>query len=286
MWHSGGALQRPDCFPDGKDELTVFTILVQLRINRDECITNDQLQSLKFLARKFYIKQSTAIDSLDIDGYRCDNPDLARTGNRPNLIDPQTTRLTAALLHKLCPGGTRTKDGLFFIPPPLPTTYHKIAQLSDWTSTTVQCTGEQPSKEEVMKALIERRSTIGQYVQFAAVPPELIDFLYTHEGCRGRVTLKENVLMMCTKEGGEIIIARNTGGIVELQTKRGNAKGEFHAPKAIFSSNVRRGGGVHGQSVLRVVYFTFSNHMMNWLDKMYTDHMIQDKTDTRHCKHV
>ena len=273
MWHSGGELQRPDCFPDGKDELTVFTILVQLRISEMNAspMTNSNHSN-------FWHKSTSSND-----GYRCDNPDLARTGNRPNQIDPQTTRIVAALLHKLCPGGTRTKDGMFFIPPPLPTKYHKIAQSSGWTSTTVQCAGEQPSKEEVLKALIERRNTIGQYVQFAAVPPELIDFLYTHEGCRGRVTLKENVLMMCTKEGGEIIIARNTGGIVELQTKRGDAKGEFNAPKAIFSSNVRREGGVHGQSILRVVYFTFSNHMMKWLDKIYTDHMKQDKTDTRHC---
>jgi hypothetical protein len=282
MWQSGCELLRPDCFPEGKDELTVFVILVQLRIIRDECINNDQLQSLKFLAQKFYINQSTAIDNIDIDGYRCDNPDLEGTGNRPDMIDHKTTRIIAALLHKLCPGGTRTKDGMFFIPPPLPTKYHKIAQLSDWTSSTIKCAGVQPSKEELVKALIAQGSTIGQYVQFATVPPELITYLYTHEGCKGRVTLKDNVLMMCTKEGGDIIIARNTDGIVELQTKRGNAKGEFQAPKSIFSSNVRW-EGPRGQSALQVVYFTFSNHMMKWLDKMITDHMRQDKSDSRHC---
>jgi hypothetical protein len=111
-------------------------------------------------------------------------------------------------------------------------------------SSTIQCAGVQPSKEELVKALIERGSTIGQYVQFATVSPVLINYLYKHEGCVGDVTLKENVLMMCTKEGGEIIIARNTDGIVKLQTKQGNAKGEFHAPKAIFSSNVRNEGGL------------------------------------------
>jgi hypothetical protein len=65
-------------------------------------------------------------------------------------------------------------------------------------------------------------NTIGQYVQFVTVSLKLITYLYTHEGCKGRVTLKDHVLMMCTKEGGDIIIARNTDGIVELQTKRGN----------------------------------------------------------------
>ena len=134
-----------------------------------------------------------------------------------------------------------------------------------------------------MKALIELGSRIGQYVQFGTVSPVLINYLYTHEGCVGKVTLKENVSMMCTKEGGDIIIARNTDGFVEFQTLRLNAKGEFCLPRAIFSSNIRSEGGPRGQSALRVVYFTFSNHMMKWLDKMTTDHMRQDKTDTRHC---
>jgi hypothetical protein len=282
MWQSGDELPQPDCFPNGKDELTVFKTLVLLRIIRDKRINNDQLETLKFLARKYFIEQSAKIDNLDINGYRVDNPDLGKTGNRPDRIDPETTRIIAALLHNLCPGGTRTKDGLFFIPPPLPTSYHKIVQLEDWTSSTIQCAGVQPSNEELVDALIERGSTIGQYVQFAPVPPILISYLYTHEGCEGIVTLQENVVMVCTKEGGYLIIARNTDGKVELQTRHANAKGEFHAPKAIFSSNIKK-GGPNGQNLLRVVYFTFSSQMMEWLDKMYTDHMTQNKSDSRHC---
>jgi hypothetical protein len=193
MWHIGGALPRPDCFPEGKDELTVFTILVELRIIRDNCINNDQLQTLKFLAREYIIKQSATIDNLDTDGYRCDNPDLGGTRDRPDMIDPGTTRIIAALLNKLCPGGTRTKDGLFFIPPPLPASYHKIVQSKGWKSSEIQCTGVRPSIEELVNALIDLGSTIGQCVQFDHVPPKLISYLYTHKRCVGRVTLKDNV---------------------------------------------------------------------------------------------
>jgi hypothetical protein len=155
MWHIGGEILRPDCFTVGKDNLTVFTILVELRIIRDNFITNDQLQSLKYLAPKFFIKQSEAIlGNLDVEGYRCNNPDLEQTRNRPDIIVVKTTRITAVLLHKLCPSGTRTKDRMFFVPPPLPPKYHKLTQLSKWTSTTTQCAGTQPTEEEVMSALI------------------------------------------------------------------------------------------------------------------------------------
>jgi hypothetical protein len=88
--------------------------------------------------------------------------------------------------------------------------------------------------------------------------------------------------MVCSKEGGDIIIARNTDGYIELITPPVNHKGEFNAPKCIFSSNVRY-EGVFGVSALRVVYFTFSRHLMKWLDRMITDHMKQDKSDSRHC---
>jgi hypothetical protein len=276
------SLFRPDCFPEGKDELTVFTILVHFRIFRDKCISNDQLQTLKFLARKYIIEQSAKIDNLDTDGYRCDNPDLGGTGNKPDMIDQERTRIIAALLNKLCPGGTRTKDGLFFIPPPLPASYHKIVQLEDWTSSTIQCTGVRPSIEELVNALIDLGSTIGRFVQFDLVPPELISYLYTHEGCEGLVTLQDNVVMVCTKEGGDLIIARNTDGKVELQTRRANAKGEFHAPKEIFSRNIKK-KGPNGQNLLRVVYFTFSQRWVKWADRMFTDHMTQNKSDSRHC---
>jgi hypothetical protein len=234
------------------------------------------------LAQKYIIEQSAKIDNLDTDGYRCDNPDLGGTGNKPDMIDQERTRIIAALLNKLCPGGTRTKDGLFFIPPPLPASYHKIVQSKGWKSSEIQCTGVRPSIEELVNALIYLGSTIGQDVQFDLVPPELISYLYTHKGCVGRVTLNDNVVMVCSKEGGDIIIARNTGGFIELITPPLSHKGEFQAPKCIFSSNVRK-AGVFGVSALRVVYFTFSRRWMKWADRMITDHMKQDKSDSRHC---
>jgi len=267
MWHIGGEIERPDCFPVGKDDLTVFTILVELRLNRDNCITNNQLRTLKHLARKYFIEQSAAIGNLDVDGYRCNNPDLEQTRKRPDMIVVKTTRIIAALLHKLCPSGARTKDGMFFVPPALPPKYHKLTQLSNWASTTTRCAGTQPTEEEVMSALIEERSTFGKDVHLAIVPPVMITYLYTHRGSEDDVTLKENVVMMCTKEGGEIIFARNTNNRVELQTRVGNAKGEFHAPREIFSSNVRS-RGVNGVSVLRIVYFTFNQPLLRWFEKM------------------
>ena len=276
-WFCCCQITKPTNLPD-KDELHIFAVLVTHRLEK---LTKDELMWLIYLARMFYYKQSYYIEYMDKDGYRYDNPRHLIFGKETDdVVSKKIVRRIASLLIKLCPTGIRTKDSLAYVAQyPLPKEYHEIKLMQQWTPTSINCSGQRPTMEELKAALIEKRCLIGPTVHFTHVDKGVIRYVYPIEGNttpkrRGN-ELADDCIFVCTKEGGELIFAyRNADGKVEIQTRTGSEDGNFNAPKRIFKYKVRTGGGISKDVILRFVYFSHCRPELRMgIATMILDHM-------------